>query len=464
MCERFLALSLGVMMGLVAVFVVGYQFIYVPLAAAGTELEQAKKRQHEKEDQLADELAKIKRAEELSPRLAVWELASLPDLDTSMSQTEFIKATQVSYNKELNEIFGAAKGFKLTSIKAGDADVKGGVNQKAADKDKTPVYYNLKFTVEGSSNLEGLLLAMEKFYQAKYLHQIHGFVIKKASQTARRGAGGGGDLQVTMTIDAFIVLGSDKHAAENLADKLKEERTPTLAANKLARDLLLTTKDLAKIKLGDDSKVREILASKKMFETLKDFGTASSLLATKKLPDQIGSFTLKGYIDDLGVPKLPSVLSPNPGGIEESLRNNIFVGAFGPGVGGSKQSEKPEEVLPFVKYDSIYFVGGKKILHLVDQGKRDPDPTKKSGSQETPLQIGGLANSVSFNILDRYDNVMNRCSVVDIQKRLVFFYTDHKFYRWEMGQSLQDGLQQPVTQVNMILGPLATVVAPKDVD
>ncbi len=460
--ERYLAWSLGVMMGLVVVFVVGYQFVYVPLSTAAKDVETAQKELTTKKNELGDEEIKIKHAEELSPRLAVWELATLPESDPTITQGEFIKATQVAYEKKLAQIFMDA-GFKNTKTLIQDADLKGGVNQKAAEKDKTPLFYNIKFNVSGSTNLEGLLKGFENFYEAKYLHQIRGFMVKKASTTARRGSTGG-DLDVSIDVDAFIVLGSDKRAAEKVADKLKEERTPIPVADKLAKDLLSTAKKLAKEQLGDDSRARELLSTKKMLDTLKNFGNATTLLATNKVADELGSITPLAI--EKMLPPLPSVLAPDRGGLVDSLKNNIFLGPTGSTGGLGKGSEKPEEVLPFVKFTSYQQVGMKRTIHLADQSRREQEAEgkKAAGYKEIPLWIGGISSNTNFDVVDRFENVLNHCTVVDIQKRLFFFYCNHKIYRMEIGQSVSDGLQQPVPQVNMILGPLATVAPPKDSD
>jgi hypothetical protein len=157
----------------------------------------------------------------------------------------------------------------------------------------------------------------------------------------------------------------------------------------------------------------------------------------------------------------PVVLAPGRT-YHDILGHNPFTGSL---LSPKQGMEKPEDVLPFVRLTSVEQRGFKWFATLSDLAKSADLPDKKTKSfLDTKFWIGGLTDNVTFAILDRFDNVMCKGTVLDIQKRTVYFYSEGRIYRIRTGESMAEAMKEPLPYVNMIAGGLGTAGLPKDAD
>ncbi len=196
------------------------------------------------------------------PRLAHWERLSLPE-DKNVEQElkagrpiEEIKkrhedAVQVDYERFLSDLV-MRSGFAANTIKvsAAVADRKGGPILTG----KTPAYTRMTFTVQGQASLDAVVRMLQDFYRTPLLHEVRNLTLTSRPQQPNRGgpaagpaafrpgaspggpaggaapglpaggalpgfppaggaAGGGGDLDVNMTVEALLVTGAEKRDA-----------------------------------------------------------------------------------------------------------------------------------------------------------------------------------------------------------------------------------------------------------
>jgi hypothetical protein len=187
--ERILAIAVVALVVVAGLSVAFYQFYMSPLKAKQDTL----KTLHAQEQTKQEQVNKIVGQRVVLER---FRQESLPaELDVAKRKyTEFL--TQLLQTN----------GFR-------NVNVTSRANQSRSAPtltNKTPIYTPLGFAVSGNANLENLVTMMESFYRKGLLHQIKTLDIKRPltlQQNQRQD-----DLDVTMSIEALVVTGSDKRS------------------------------------------------------------------------------------------------------------------------------------------------------------------------------------------------------------------------------------------------------------
>jgi hypothetical protein len=136
----------------------------------------------------------------------------------------------------------------------------------------------------------------------------------------------------------------------------------------------------------------------------------------------------------------PHVLAEPARTYSEVAGHNIFTGTQP--TTKSVQSEESRDVLGFVKLTTVSNTNGRRWeAWLFDQAKKDG---------ESRLRTTAGFNEFSYS--DRYDNVLVKGVVINIDDSGVLFRANGRFYHLNLGESLYDALQQSAHSVSPSAG------------
>jgi hypothetical protein len=187
--ERLLAVAV---IGIVIVAGLGlmfHQFFLSPYRTRENNLAQLRKQTEFKE-------ARINEIAAQRAQLERYRQESLPaDMDVAKTQ----------YTRYLEGLLRKS-GFKDISVAPRPVNSRGAPTQA----NKTPIYTQLGYAVQGRATLQSLVSMMEGFYRTGLLHQIKTLRVMRPLTTQQ--GQGRDELDVSMAIEALVVTGADKRA------------------------------------------------------------------------------------------------------------------------------------------------------------------------------------------------------------------------------------------------------------
>jgi hypothetical protein len=212
---------------LIGVLVLGggwawYLFVGRPLSEARDRLASAQADLDKKNDEKARVQADINGVWHRDPRLKEWRKISFSEtpkltqdevkqrVTPQEKEKHHLSQLQLDYEQFLSRLL-LDHGFARNSVKVTPRAVD--TKTAPALPDKRPMYQIFSFTVEGQSNLQGIVDMLHDFYRAQILHQIRGLALKGASNSRQRGNGNQGDLVLTLTVEALLVTGAEVRGA-----------------------------------------------------------------------------------------------------------------------------------------------------------------------------------------------------------------------------------------------------------
>jgi hypothetical protein len=187
--ERLLAITVIGIVIVAGLGVMFYQFYLSPYRTRETNLTQLRKQTEAKE-------ARINEIAAQRAQLERYRQESLPaDLDVA----------KVQYTRYLEGLL-RENGFKEISVAPRPVNSRGAPTLG----NKTPIYTQLGYTVQGRATLQSLVGMMDKFYRTGLLHQIKTVTVQRplTTQQGQRQD----ELDVNLTIEALVVAGADKRA------------------------------------------------------------------------------------------------------------------------------------------------------------------------------------------------------------------------------------------------------------
>lgn len=210
---------------LIGVLVLGggwgwFLFVGRPLAEAWDRLASAQADLDKKNDEKARVQADINGIWHRDPRLKEWRKISFSEtpkltpeevkqrVTPQEKEKHHLSQLQLDYEQFLSRLL-LDHGFARNSVKVTPRAVD--TKSAPALPDKKPMYQVFSFTVEGQSNLQGVVDMLHDFYRAQILHQIRGLALKGA--TGNRQRGNQGDLVLTLTVEALLVSGAEVREA-----------------------------------------------------------------------------------------------------------------------------------------------------------------------------------------------------------------------------------------------------------
>jgi hypothetical protein len=226
---------------LTAVLLIGggmgcHVFVWQPLSEVHGRLLEARNELIQTQTDLSVQQREIDSLLRLRPRLAQWQMTSLPPRDPEDRKKKskrglgpeeikkrHVSSLQTDYERFLWELL-RRNGFSADSIKIGtrQSDIK------AVPKlpNKAPLYEPLTFTVAGRARLDGVVQMLADFHRTPLLHSVHNLSLSLPDQQRlaasrpgpgprgpMRGGSGGRELNVTMTVEALIVNGAKDRSA-----------------------------------------------------------------------------------------------------------------------------------------------------------------------------------------------------------------------------------------------------------
>ena len=439
-----------------------------PYSALRSRLETAQKEIAAKADEKAAIDADIRQASELDPRLTRWEIDSLPD--TSSRDQDKIKShvAQVGgeYQHEMEELlrrnhFQSPAGTPNINMQAltkppGDKPVPQLAN-------KVPLYTRVAFKFKARSTYENLVKMLREFYQQDKLHQIYEITVTNPTPpstggrgTSGRGATGrgfgvpvvpGGALEpgvaeaggrggrdstlldVEMTIEVLMVNGAlTIEARQKIAEK--PHGVPDKGGPKNAG------KDKVAVRRGGDGEEQEeadvkvpvtprsvsILAPKRNYLDMVYKSMYTGIASSKKQDS-------KGQEDPSVVMKSVKLVM-----VEKAASPASILFVFGPAIAATRITEKnADPVAEWIAHPYVW------TAEFYDQG------AAKSKDRYYRFNADFL-NENSFEIRDKYDNVVLSGTVVDANIYGIVIKVEDAYYKMRLDDFLDDVLNPPVNK------------------
>jgi hypothetical protein len=228
------------------VFFVGYSFVWTPL----TELAEQKATADDKLGQVSDELSKVmasnKNILKLHPRLAKWNVLSIPPRDstpsrglTSTQDQKYVhmKKMETEYERLISERL-RANGMNAASVKVTrtQPDQRVGMPPQAP-KGQQPLYERMAFKVTANGPQDAVYRALRDIQDMKILHEIRSMSVA-VPQPKGKEKPNPNNLELTMLLEALVVNGAEARSTL-LPDKVAFE--PMVLAQP-SRDYSLLTK------------------------------------------------------------------------------------------------------------------------------------------------------------------------------------------------------------------------------
>lgn len=159
----------------------------------------------------------VARIEKLSPRLAQWKKLSLPEGDPKPEAFKnHLNTLVIQYQQYLNHLLTQSKVQRLQRS-PGTFEARN--NPNFDERTKKPIYRALTFSIQGETDLAGVVKLFEELSRTPLLQQVKSFSI--ASQRTSR------NLTLKMTVEVLLVAGAQpikKRIAENAANEAKNGR------------------------------------------------------------------------------------------------------------------------------------------------------------------------------------------------------------------------------------------------
>jgi hypothetical protein len=198
--ERLLALGVLSVVVLAGTAFLFHRLFWIPLESKTAQMQALQQDVDKKRERIRQVMADKR-------RLDRWQQLSLPP-DVNLSLREYER-----YLSELVRQSGIPAGGLTITPRPPDTKSSPAVG-------KVPVYTKLDFSVTGRTSLPHLVALLERFYRAPLLQQIKNLTIHRP--LTRGPQQEQGDLDVTMTVEALILNGTDNrsHLLPNVNQRL----------------------------------------------------------------------------------------------------------------------------------------------------------------------------------------------------------------------------------------------------
>ncbi len=399
--ERKLAIVLAAVVAVVGVLFLANMLFLQPRRNLTAQLNEKDRQISQRLADIKAERDRVKKIEELSPRLAKWEKISLPEGDPRPEAFKsHLGVLRVEYLRYLNKVL-ADSGFKARSVKPGDFDSR---STPSFARGK-PVYTVLPITIEGESDLLSIVRVFEALYKAPLLHQVKHFSV--ATQRTSQA------LAVKMTVEVLLV-----HGAEGIARR-----------DGIFPKFTKTGKDHPPVVLAADRNYRDI-ARKNMFVPYdaRPEGTDSGENPNSVLVYVRLTMITRSPYYGCWVARMHNL--GNKGPRPDENESVLLIDAPLP-------RESPFQA---AKRGEAKKNGAANVPVAVEDGEGEGAREVKAGLEE-PIQ--------KWAVIDRFKKKVLDLNVVRIEPLRVIAQVDEKFYAIHVGETLLTALEKPLEKEDL---------------